>query len=116
MQRLASQKSTLAWESGDADNPTPVLTSRDRDALDGMAHGFSTLLRADMGRAVGVSIDGVAVGGVIPEHGLQPRSGSWRDWAAGSLNVSAITDEGGGGGGGYEAIFASKGRVGRGVR
>lgn len=69
---------------------SPAIAS-EPEALQGLAQGFSTLLRTDMGRSLGVSADMVAVDSVGPARGKDDEATGWGEWAQGWLNVSAVT-------------------------
>lgn len=75
--------------------PSSSLPSFVADALDEQGSAFSSLLRADVGRALGVSMEAVAVGGVLPAGETVVNWQGWRQWGQGALNVS-LTGVGGG--------------------
>lgn len=71
---------------------SPPAIASDPEALQGLAEGFSTLLRTDMGRSLGVSADSVAVDSVEPVRGKDDDSTGWGEWAQGWLNVSGSVE------------------------
>lgn len=80
---------------GDASPPSSPLPNVAADALDEQGLAFSSLLRADVGRALGVSMKAVAVGDVFPAGETLVDWQAWRQWGEGALNVSLSGMDGG---------------------
>lgn len=79
-------------DSGDASPSSSSLPRIAADALDEQGSAFSSLLRADVGRALGVPMKAVAVGGVLPAGETVIDWQAWRQWGEGALNVRTIWD------------------------
>lgn len=73
---------------GDTEHRSPPKIATDKEALDGVAQGFTTLLRADLGQAIGVPIDSVTVVKVAPGKESLAGWNMWQQWMDESLNVS----------------------------
>lgn len=93
-------------ETADAGPSAPFPSNEGTaEALEERGSAFSSLLRADVGRAVGASIKSVTVRGVFPAGETAVDWSAWRQWGAGALNVSL-------GWGGRDARWEGKGKGG----
>lgn len=84
----------FSGDEGHTSNPSsslPPITASAK-TLDEQGSAFAALLRADVGQALGVSMEAVAVVGVSPAWETLVDWQSWRRWGEEALNVSLGDD------------------------